>query len=127
MLNRAHAIGFSVADFRAQHLRANSGTRIARNTGAGDTLEVDPGDATHGTTFIRSYSGKNITGATAGLAYNLGVGHAAITNAGVHTINVGDGNQNYDFNDRGVFGAGHNLARYTHFKCLRDDPVTDAN
>ena len=76
---------------------------------------------------MRNYAGKNITAATAGLAYNLGVAHANITAAGIHAANVGDGNQNYDFTDRGVFGAGHNLARYTHFKCLRDDPTTDAN
>ena len=76
---------------------------------------------------VQQYANKRITGATAGLAYNLGVAHGQITNAGVHTADVGAGNQNYDFTNRAVYNAGtHNLAAYTHHKCLRNDPQTDA-
>jgi len=76
---------------------------------------------------VRNYANKQITGTTAGLAYNLGVAHGQITAVGVHTVNVGDGNQNYDFTDRTAYNAGtQNLAAYTHHKCLRDNPQTDA-
>ena len=76
--------------------------------------------------MIRQYAGKGISGTTAGLAYNLGVARGGITNAGVCAANVGDGAQNYDFTDRTAYvAATHNLARYTHLKCLRDDPATD--
>ena len=76
---------------------------------------------------MQNYANKQITGATAGLAYNLGVPHGNITNVGVHRANVGDGDQNYDFTDRAVYNAGtQNLAAYAHHKCLRDDPQTDA-
>ena len=94
----------------------------------GDDLRNDAaGDDAHGSRLIRQYAGKNITATTAGLAYNLGVAHGQITAVGVHTANVGDGgNQNYDFNDRGAFGAGHNLIRYTQFKLIQDNPLHDA-
>ena len=76
--------------------------------------------------MIRQYAGKRITGATAGLAYNLGVAHDDITPTGVCAEDVGDGNKDYDFTDRGNYNLGtENLAAYTHHKCLRDDPQTD--
>jgi hypothetical protein len=95
---------------------------------------VDPGDGTHGTGLIRRYAGKNITAATAGLAYNLGIAHGQITDAGVHNADVGNdddaGAQNYNFNDRGDFAAGAgglNLAKFVHYKLRAYDPVTEAN
>jgi len=94
---------------------------------------VNPGAADHGTGLIRQYAGKRITPATAGLAYNLGIAHGQINNMGVHRADVNNpdaaGAQDYNFVDRGNYAAGAgglNLAKYTHYKCLRDDPVTDA-
>jgi hypothetical protein len=82
--------------------------------------------------LIQAYSGKNITAATAGLAYNLGIAPAGITAVGLHNedVNNGDdaGAQNYDFTDRGNFVAGPgglNLAKYTHYKLIGHNPVTD--
>ena len=95
---------------------------------------MDPGDNAHGTGLIRQYAGKNITAATAGLVYNLGIAHGNINNAGVHNADVGNdadaGAQDYNFNDRGVFAAGAgglNLAKFVHYKLQAYDPVTEAN
>ena len=95
----------------------------------------DPGaDANHGTRYIRQFAGKNISGATAGLAYNLGLAPADIDNAGVHQADVNNaddaGNQNYNFNDVGNFAAGAgglNLAKFIHYKLVGHDPVADGN
>jgi hypothetical protein len=85
----------------------------------------------HGTQYIRQYAGKNITGATAGLAYNLGLAPAAINAAGICAEDIGNdddaGVQNYNFNDRGNFVAGAgglNLAKYVHYKLRAYNPVT---
>ena len=97
--------------------------------GAGEALGEDPGaDANHGTRYIQQYAGKNITGATAGLAYNLGLAPAAIADGtGICREDIGDGGaQNYDFNDVGVYAAGtRNLAKYAHHKLVNYDPIAD--
>ena len=101
--------------------------------GAGEELGEHPGTGPNvGTNYIRQYAGKNISGATAGLAYNLGLAPADITNAGVHQADVNNadaaGNQNYNFNDVGNFAAGAgglNLAKFIHYKLAGHDPVAD--
>ena len=96
----------------------------------------NPGaDANSGTNYIRQYAGKNITGATAGLAYNLGLAPAAIADGtGICREDVGNdadaGAQNYDFSNRGNFAAGAgglNLAKYVHYKLRAYNPVTGIN
>ena len=80
-----------------------------------------------GPTFIRQYAGKGINGATAGLAYNLGLAHGDITAAGLRNEDVDTtGPADYDFTDRAVYNAGtNNLAKYTHHKVLINDPQTN--
>ena len=75
---------------------------------------------------VRNYANKRISGATAGLAYNLGVAHAAITNAGICNADPdGAGAANYDFTDRTVYvPATNNLAKFTHHTVLANDPQT---
>ncbi len=123
-------MSLSADDFRAQRYIANSGTKIIRNyiLGAGEELGEDPGrDANHGTRYIRQYAGKGINGATAGLAYNLGIAPGGITNAGVCREDVGDGGaQDYDFTNRDDYNAGvRNLTKYVHHKLTAYDPVQD--
>ena len=130
VLNQARVVGFAVADFRNQRLGADSQTKIDRNyaLGAGEELGEDPGrTVNHGTQYIRQYAGKRISGATAGLAYNLGLAPADINNAGVRNEDVGDGGaQNYDFTNRDDYNAGvRNLTKYIHHKLAGYDPVAD--
>ena len=75
---------------------------------------------------VQNYSNKGITGSTAGLAYNLGIGHAAITNAGLHNADPdGAGMANYNLADRTVYvAATNNLAKFAHHTLLTNDPRT---
>ena len=77
---------------------------------------------------VRNYANKQISGATAGLAYNLGVAHGNITAAGLHNANPdGVGPANYDFTDRTAYVVGtNNLAKFTHHTVLTNDPQTGA-
>ena len=123
-------MALNVDDFRAQRYIANSGTKIIRNYALGDGEELgeNPGrTANHGTQYIRQYAGKGINGATAGLAYNLGIAPGGITNAGAHNEDVGDGGaQDYDFTNRDDYNAGvRNLTKYVHHKLTTYDPARD--
>jgi hypothetical protein len=125
-------MGLSLADFRAQRFGTNSGSKIDRNwdaAGAGDQISNDAaGDDTHGSRLIRQYAGKGITGTTAGLAYNLGIGHAQILATGLHNANPdGTGPQDYDFKNTANFDdTVHNFTKFAHHTLLRNDPRTNA-
>ena len=77
---------------------------------------------------MQNYANKNITGTTAGLAYNLGVAHGNINNAGTHNADPdGTGAADYDFTNVANFdNTVNNLTKFAHHTLLANDPVTDA-
>ena len=89
------------------------------------------GDDDHGSRLIRQYDHKGITGTAAGLAYNLGVGHAQITDQGLHRANpnpAGGALVDYDFKSTANFNdAVNNLTRFVHYTLIAHDPQTNAD